>query len=114
MPTQREYRRFGTRYILLNILSMLPFIPVFVSTFMRAWKGIWDQWTFAGMTVFALGAIIGLIWQHRRGTRMRCPECGKLLRIRYFDLEVDEPVNFLCDRCDIEWVTGLRKSDEGD
>lgn len=114
MPTQREYRRFGTHYILLNVLSMIPFIPVFVLTFMRAGKGIWDHWTWTGIAVFILGAIVGLVWQHRRGTRMRCPECGKLLIIRERDLEEDDPVNFVCDRCDIEWVTGLRKTEAGD
>lgn len=108
MPTIKNYRAYGLRYLLFNLLSLLPFIPVIVFIWLRASSGIWDSWTWGAFAIFLAGGVFGLWWQHRRHTRIQCPQCGQLIRHESFNrLQPGDPINFYCKQCDIEWVTGL-------
>jgi hypothetical protein len=111
MPEMREYRRFGSRYMLLNALSMLPFIPVFIFIWIRAQAMNLDFWLWIASGIFLAGAVFGLWWQWYRSRRMVCPKCGSFI-LRKGHVEAGEPLNFVCTRCDIEWVTGLSQSDD--
>jgi len=97
--------------MLLNLLSVLPFVPVFVIACRRASRGIWDTTTGACIGVLGVGGIIGLFWQHRRHSRYVCPDCGKRIIDRHKDARPGDPIDFYCDVCDVEWVTGLSASD---
>ena len=107
MTTVREYRRFGTRYLLINVLTLLPFVPIFAFTFWRVSSGVWDLWTWTGIGIFVLGAVFGLWFQHRRATRFVCPECGQIIVGPVDDPEPGAPIDFVCEHCDIRWRTGL-------
>jgi len=93
--------------MIMNLLSMLPFVPVFIILWHRTSHGIWDDVTFLWTGIFILGAIFGLYWQKRRQNRLRCPDCGKLIIDKHRTVKCGEPLNFYCDICDVEWVTGL-------
>jgi hypothetical protein len=104
----REHRRFGKRYLLINALTVLPFLPFFAFAFWRASAVGWDGWTWSGFGVFLLGAIFGLWYQHRRGTRFVCPERGQLIIGPVDDPGPGDSIDFLCEHCDISWKTGLQ------
>ncbi len=106
MTTTRKDHRAGYRYILVNILTMLPFIPLFVIAWRRGSSGIWDHWTWTCIVLFVLGAIFGLWYQRRRETRFRCPECRTLIVGPIDGLRIGHPIIFYCDKCDIRWETG--------
>lgn len=50
--------------MLLKVVSMLPFLPVFIFIWMRVAAGIWDPLTWAAIGVFVAGGLFGLWWQH--------------------------------------------------
>jgi hypothetical protein len=111
MPEVRQYRRFGARYMLANILSMVPFVPVFVFICLRASSGNFDSWFWLATGFFILGALFGLRWQAYRSRRMICPHCGDLI-LRTNHPAPNQPINFICSRCDVEWVSGLSVADD--
>jgi len=96
--------------MLLNALSMAPFVPLFIFAWIRASRGIWDAWTWAAMGIFLAGAVLGLFWQYRRHIRMRCPDCGRpILPENKITAAPGAPLDFYCPRCDVVWKTGLRE-----
>lgn len=103
MSVKKDYRKYGYRYMVLNLLSMLPFIPVFV---IFVYRGKFDNIGISLTVVFVVGAVFGLAWQHRRHSRIRCPQCKDILFAEK-NLARGAPNNFRCTRCDVEWVTGL-------
>ena len=94
----------------MNILSMLPFIPVFAIIWVRASDNKMDWITYSLIGLFLVGAVFGLWWQNRRSTRFTCPECDKLLVDNHVDVAPGDELNFNCKDCEIEWVTGLTQS----
>lgn len=107
---KKEIHSFGLRYLLMNFLSMLPFIPVFIFMFIRASNDQWDWITFSLFGLFGMGACFGLWWQSHRSSRFVCPECNTLIIDRHENIKVGGELNFICKKCDIEWVTGLSHS----
>jgi predicted RNA-binding Zn-ribbon protein involved in translation (DUF1610 family) len=113
MTSVREYPAFGRKYLAINVLTMLPAVPLLIFLFWRGWAGIWDRWTLIAAGAFAVAAIAGLWSQHRRGSRFVCPECARLIVRSIGQREPGAPVDFLCEHCDIRWRTGLRVSEDG-
>lgn len=111
MPEIRKYRRFGARYMLLNVVSVLPFVPVFIFMWHRASSGRFDTWFWLATGLFGVGGVFGLWWQARRSRRMNCPQCGALI-VRTDHPAPNQPINFVCTRCDVKWVTGLSVADD--
>ena len=91
----------------MNLLSVLPFVPVFIVAWRRMARGVMDHITWGCLGLFVVGGIFGLYWQHRRHSRFRCPDCGKLIVDRHRTARSGDPIDFYCDVCDVEWVTGL-------
>lgn len=98
--------------MLANLLSVAPFVPVLIVAWDRASRGIWGEVTWGCLALFGAGAVAGLIWQRRRYSRYRCPDCGKLIVDSHKGARPGDPTNFHCDVCDVEWVTGLRAADD--
>ena len=113
MTTTREHRAFGRRYLAVNVLTMLPAVPVLVFIFWRGASGIYDRWTWIAIGAFAVAAIAGLWSQNRRGSRIVCPECDRAIDRPIGQREPGAPVDFLCEHRDILWRTGLRVSEDG-
>ncbi len=111
MPTIREYRRFGTRYMLTNAASVTPFVAVFIFIWRRADSGPFDRWFWLATALFVVGAIFGLWWQAYRSRRMICPQCGTRI-VRTDHPRSNEPIDFVCSRCDVKWATGLSVADD--
>ena len=107
MTTQKNYKWFGYKYLILNALSIIPFVPVFIFLWQRTSQGIWDEVTFKWAGIFIMGGIVGLYWQTRRKNRFHCPDCGILIVDKHLTAKPGDPLNFYCDVCDVEWVTGL-------
>lgn len=58
--------------------------------------------------VFALAIIMIAVSEHVRLRRFRCPSCGERLRKPDLTkLSVGDAIVFECERCDVEWDTGL-------
>jgi hypothetical protein len=86
-------------------------LPVFAFLWARASTDELDHWFWIATAVFVLGTIAGLLRQAGRLRRMVCPQCGSL--IVNTDLPPPRhPINFVCRRCDVEWVTGLHVTDD--
>jgi predicted RNA-binding Zn-ribbon protein involved in translation (DUF1610 family) len=113
MTRIRAHPTFGRRYLAVNVVTMLPAVPVLVFVFWRGASGVWDLWTWIAIGSFAVAAIAGLWSQHRRSSRFVCPECGRPIVRPIDQREPGAPVDFLCEHCDIRWRTGLRVSDNG-
>ncbi len=111
MPELRHYRRFGRWYMLANAASVLPFLPVLIFIWHRASIDRIDAWFWLGVSLFVAGAGFGLWWQAHRSRRMRCPQCRTRI-VRSSQPGLNDPINFICPRCELEWVTGLRVSDD--
>ena len=97
--------------MLANAASVLPFVPVFFFMWNRASSGNLDIWFWFSAGIFAAGAVFGLWWQARRSRRMNCPQCGTLI-FRTSHPGPNQPINFVCRRCDVEWVTGLSAAND--
>jgi type VI protein secretion system component VasK len=73
MPEMREYRQFGARYMLMNALSVIVFVPLFIYLWGGVSAGRFDVWFWVAVGVFVGGAVFGLWWQAYRARRMTCP-----------------------------------------
>lgn len=93
--------------MMLNLLSMLPFIPMLAIVIYRRKM---DEIDIGLLIVFVAGAIFGLAWQHRRHSRIKCPQCKTTLYSDHGKLAPGDPINSRCEKCDVEWVTGLSVS----
>jgi len=111
MPEIRKYRRFGVRFLLEGAVGVAVLLPVFAFLSVRASNDRFDHWFWIATAVFVLGAGGGLLRQTARLRRMVCPQCGNLI-LRADYPPPPHPINFVCARCDVEWVTGLHVSDD--
>jgi len=111
MPEIRTYRRFGARFLLEGVVGVALLLPVFAFLSARARSDRFDHWFWIATAVFVLGAGGGLLRQAARLRRMVCPQCGHLI-VRTDSPPPRHPINFVCARCDVEWVTGLHVSDD--
>jgi hypothetical protein len=111
MPQIRTYRRFGFVFLLEGVAGVALLLPVFVFLWARASDDRFDAWFWIATAVFVLGAGGGLLRQAARLRRMLCPQCGNLI-VRTDYPPVRHPINFVCTRCDVEWVTGLHVTDD--
>lgn len=97
--------------MLTNALSVLPFVGVFIFLWWRISRGRLDMWFCSAVIVFVAGAIFGLWWQNYRARHMKCPQCKSDL-VRTERVAPGQPINFVCSRCDVVWVTGLSEADD--
>ena len=66
-----------------------------------------EVWVYAG--VFVLSCVVGLVRDHLRSARQRCPDCSGLMRRGVG--EPGDPIEFVCRRCGVVWETGFSVPD---
>lgn len=66
----------------------------------------WHAWEWMLALVVLIWAV-GFYRQWCRMYRMRCPECGAMLRRNPH--ATGSSVEFVCESCEIVWVTGLKQ-----
>ncbi len=107
---KRKYRRFGKRYLLQNLILFVPLAALFVVAWSR-----WDKFDMVFwlcIILFVAGVLAALIWERRRLRNFTCPKCGTIIQeptIKH--RQAEDPINYYCSRCDIEWETGLFEAD---
>lgn len=100
--------RFGNRYLIRNIMKMVPFGMGFVFLW-RDW-GRFDLQFWLGIGCF-VGGLVSWAWQDRQVLRSYCcPRCGRHLSRPTLEQRVEgDPICFYCESCDVEWDTKLRQ-----
>src|SRR5688572_29716572 len=95
-------KRFGTRFLIRNILMMLPLGVGFVFLW-RDW-GRLDAQFWLGLAFF-VGGIAWWAWLDRQLLRSyHCPNCGAHLPKPSIEQRAEsDPICFYCAVCDIEW-----------
>jgi predicted RNA-binding Zn-ribbon protein involved in translation (DUF1610 family) len=107
---KRKYRKFGIRYLLQNLILFVPLAALFVVAWSR--RNTLDAVFCICVTLFAAGVSAALIWEMRRLRNFTCPKCGTVIEgptIKH--RQAEDPVNYYCPKCDIEWETGLLEPD---
>ncbi|MHC4665016.1 MAG: hypothetical protein ACYS9T_03535 [Planctomycetota bacterium] len=106
MKQTRRYSRFGSKYILQNLILFVPLVILFAIAWLR-WPTT-DAIFWICLILFCLGVIGGLFWDRYRLRRFRCPKCGRLIPKPTIPVPIEhEPINYYCPDCDIEWETSL-------
>ena len=107
---KKDAKSFGKSYMLKNLISMMPGVVILILTAIRLPSNGMDLLNISLTLLFILNAIFGLWWQSHRSNRFTCPECGNTIIDKHKDILPGEELNFTCNQCDIEWVTGLSQS----
>jgi hypothetical protein len=101
-----KYNKFGSKYILHNI----PFVIILAILFFIAWFN-WEKNDFiffASIILFTVGAITRPIWDKKGLKNIHCPKCNNLISEPTITMRKEnDPINYFCSQCDIEWETGL-------
>ncbi|MBN1997617.1 hypothetical protein JW935_08705 [candidate division KSB1 bacterium] len=108
---KRRYTAFGRKYLLQN----MPFFIVLALLFVIAWTHgeKQDVLFWISLFLFVAGCIGGLVWDKKRTTRFKCPQCGKLIRTPVVaERKGGDPIDYYCPTCDIQWQTGLREAED--
>ncbi|MEX0701950.1 MAG: hypothetical protein WD069_07625 [Planctomycetales bacterium] len=103
MPRIRDDPNWRRRYLWTNAVVVASLLPFFVYAI---WRESW-----IACVLFGLGALLGFWNQKRRESRFRCPECGDLIVGPADDPGPGDPIDFVCERCDIRWKTGATVDD---
>ncbi len=107
MFERRNYKEFAWRArwqnVPFGILAFIVFIFMFIDWSIRGPR-FW-----IASSIFA-GSIISMaIMDYIRFRRFDCPQCHERLPKPNFDSVVEgDPILFVCDRCKIEWDSGVK------
>jgi len=105
---RRPYPEFGKKYMVGNLFLFIPLAGLFYLMW-RRW-GNFDPVFFLLLVLFAVGVILGLVWNRRRLKRFRCPRYGLSIPAPVIEERTcGEPIDYHCPACDIAWETGLRE-----
>jgi predicted RNA-binding Zn-ribbon protein involved in translation (DUF1610 family) len=100
------YREFGNQYIKKEIFIIIPILLLFVLLAFSSTNNPLIKWTLVALLL--LVSTIGTIWQTKRLKTFVCPNCKNKISeptIKY--RKENDPINYYCSNCDIEWETGL-------
>ncbi len=110
MVVRKKDESYARKHLLINALTMVPFII----GFMMVWKHVstagWDLVTWGYFACLTFYAVINFIWQQYRSNRFRCPCCKEEIVDPHQNLEEGDAIVFFCKTCDIEWETGMNQS----
>jgi len=105
-----KYRKFSKKYFIQNLLFSFPLVLLFAVIWNRAEK--LDIIFWISVILFISGIILGFVLDRMRLKNFHCPKCNKLiLKPTIVNAEPNDPINYYCKNCDIEWETGLRVPD---
>jgi hypothetical protein len=108
MPVRMTDRRFGRRYLLGNLLLLVPTSVAFLVLWQHASALGTVFWV--ALAIFALGIAALIVSQWVQFRSYRCPACGAKLTRKVGD-EPTAPVLYPCPTCDVEWDVGIRLSE---
>jgi predicted RNA-binding Zn-ribbon protein involved in translation (DUF1610 family) len=103
------YRKFGDNYLKKELFIIAPIILLFILLAIFKWENPIIRYSVVLLII--LVAMFGTTWQKVRLEKFVCPNCKKhiaepTIKIR----SEDDPINYYCSKCDIEWETGLSES----
>ena len=106
MRERRNHKSFGRRQLLINtpfvVLGFVAFAFMFADFEIRGVR-FW-----LASLGFALAIISIAVSEFVRFRRFRCPACGDLLpKPDFAQLKIGDSICFTCERCDVEWDSGL-------
>jgi len=110
MPQIRKVEGFGGRYMLVNLAYVIPEGFCF-----------WVLWRSSSADTFGVAFVLGLVGfiacvatgiylDVRRLRRFRCPVCHT--QLPWHQRKPGERLQYLCERCDTIWDTGLTEADD--
>ena len=110
MRERREHKQFGRKQLLINapitLIGFAAFGLMFLDFESRGVR-FWIASSF-----FALAIISIATSEFVRFRRFRCPSCGdRLPKPNFMHLGVGDPICFICEKCNVEWDTGLSVPD---
>ena len=111
MPGRREHKQFGRKQLLINApITVIGFAALALMFLDFETRGL-RFWI--ASAVFGLAIISIATSEFVRFRRFRCPSCGdKLPKPDFVQLDVGDPICFVCEKCDIEWDSGLSIPDD--
>lgn len=108
MPISRRVPGFSRRYMLTNLLYVLPGAGFFY-LMVRNCERFRCAWFWVGLVGFAICLATGIVLDFVRLRRFRCPQCGDILPNP--SRKPGDPIQYICAHCNITWDTGLCESD---
>lgn len=109
VPALKKDLRYKRRFIVRSVVLALPPLLALVVMWRNGGDAERVAWVAGGFFLLWMLAWVVLdVWMLRR---YRCPACG--LRIPAPDAvhrAAGQPIRYTCDRCQIEWDTGLREA----
>lgn len=101
-----KYKEFGIKFLIQNIILLIPLVLLF----WFAWANVEQMNIFfwVSAALFILAVVSWMVWDRQRFKNFHCPECGMhILEPTLKARKENDPVNYYCSKCDIEWETGL-------
>ena len=110
---KRKCPKYGRGYMLRNVPLIILLAVLFYVSFARAWLGRTDVIFWISLTLFVGVIVVGFFYDRVRLASFYCPLCKELLPHPTIEHRKEgDPINFHCERCDIEWETGLSESED--
>jgi len=103
-PVPNRFRRFHLPILLMLVPMITLFGGVWISMHHYGWSWI----TILLVALCMVMGVLGLRFQNRLATHLKCPQCLRLLVHPGWDgLPEGTPIDFVCPDCGIEWITGI-------
>jgi predicted RNA-binding Zn-ribbon protein involved in translation (DUF1610 family) len=108
MTERKDAKGFGRRYGRRNLLYFLPAL-VFLCI---GWWSVERSGILLVISIlgFLISILVGPVVEGRTLSRFKCPDCGKAIKAP--TVNRPEPIIYYCDKCDIEWDTGMYIADD--
>lgn len=109
MPQHRQCEEYAERRLLLAVPSMILGFVSFALIGIGGSHGrsrLLVEIGIAGLITCVVFVVVMIAWQNRH---FRCPQCGNIIPVHYvsYDHGRRSTVEFICQRCDIVWHTGV-------
>ena len=110
MTTIKTDHRFRKRYILRNIILIVPPLIAFLLVWLDGGRLGLTFWL--AVVFFVAWITAWIFWDAVILRTYRCPSCAQRIRNTTIpDRAAGDAIRFHCPTCDIEWDSGLRESD---
>ncbi|TYQ13007.1 UNVERIFIED_CONTAM: hypothetical protein Cloal_4053 [Acetivibrio alkalicellulosi] len=105
---KRKCSEFSKKYFFKNMPLIIVAAVSFIVGFIRWWNQQTDMFFYISIIVFIISTASGLIFNKIYMTNFRCPVCKKQIPKPVIEYGTENaPINYYCDKCDIEWETGM-------
>ena len=101
--------QFKKRYFLRNVGLFIPLAICFLLLWCARGQFNLYFWSVAGL--FITGITLWALWDRLLLRSYHCPSCGqKIPSPTIQHRKADDPIRYYCQKCDIEWDTGLKEA----